>query len=175
MKRLTRQSFTAKGCTEMSRSGYSDDCDGWALIRWRGAVTSAIRGERGQRTLRELLVALDAMPEKKLITDELEAGGEFCALGVLGAARGIEMKDVDTEDREAVASMFNIAPALAAEIMYANDEYGDDYEWHRVVICGPMRRWERHEQSVRILNPRAAEVRWARMRQWVAAKIKEAS
>jgi hypothetical protein len=34
----------------MSRSGYSDDIDSaddqWALIRWRGAVKSAIRGAR---------------------------------------------------------------------------------------------------------------------------------
>lgn len=26
----------------MSRSGYVDDCDVWALIRWRGAVKQAI-------------------------------------------------------------------------------------------------------------------------------------
>jgi len=41
----------------MSRSGYSDDCDVWALIRWRGAVKSAIRGARGQAMLRELIQA----------------------------------------------------------------------------------------------------------------------
>ena len=32
----------------MSRSGYTDECDGWELVRWRGAVNSAIRGKRGQ-------------------------------------------------------------------------------------------------------------------------------
>ncbi|KGC50992.1 hypothetical protein DO66_5867 [Burkholderia pseudomallei] len=36
----------------MSRSGYSDDCGGWSLIRWRGAVNSAIKGARGQKFLR---------------------------------------------------------------------------------------------------------------------------
>jgi hypothetical protein len=41
----------------MSRSGYSDDCDGWALIRWRGAVNSAIKGRRGQQALREIVAA----------------------------------------------------------------------------------------------------------------------
>lgn len=35
----------------MSRSGYTDDCDGWQLIMYRGAVASAIRGARGQRLL----------------------------------------------------------------------------------------------------------------------------
>ena len=62
----------------MSRSGYSEDCDGRELIMWRGAVAAAIRGKRGQRALRELVVALDAMPAKRLITDALEIDGEYC-------------------------------------------------------------------------------------------------
>lgn len=56
----------------MSRHGYTDSCDdNFALIRWRGAAKSAIRGKRGQAFLRELLAALDAMPEKRLIAREL--------------------------------------------------------------------------------------------------------
>ena len=43
----------------MSRSGYTDDVDGWDLIRWRGAVTAAIRGTRGQELLHGLAAALD--------------------------------------------------------------------------------------------------------------------
>ena len=63
----------------MSRSGYVDEIENWALIRWRGQVASAIRGRRGQRLLRDLLVALDAMPEKELIVHELEtASGGMC-------------------------------------------------------------------------------------------------
>lgn len=57
----------------MSRSGYNDDIDNWALIKWRGQVASAIRGKRGQKMLRDLLAALDAMPEKSLIVHELES------------------------------------------------------------------------------------------------------
>lgn len=61
----------------MSRSGYTEDCDdNWQLIRWRGAVASAIRGKRGQAFLRELLAALDAMPEKRLIADALVFDGQ---------------------------------------------------------------------------------------------------
>jgi hypothetical protein len=56
----------------MSRSGYCEDMDDqWAHIRWRGAVTSAIRGRRGQAFLREMLAALDAMPEKRLVAGAL--------------------------------------------------------------------------------------------------------
>ncbi|ENQ7660184.1 hypothetical protein ACEQOL_006537 [Pseudomonas aeruginosa] len=38
----------------MSRSGYCDDLDNWSLICWRGAVSSAIKGKRGQAFLIEL-------------------------------------------------------------------------------------------------------------------------
>ena len=77
----------------MSRSGYSvdGDLDHWQLIRWRGAVNSAMNGKRGQAFLRELLDALDALPEPKLIDHDLvRYDGStdtnlFCALGAVGA------------------------------------------------------------------------------------------
>ena len=129
----------------MSRSGYSEDCDGWQLIRWRGAVASAIRGKHGQEFLKEMLAALDALPEKKLITEELEADGAVCALGSVGKARGIDMADVDPYDRETVAATFKIPHALACEIMWENDE-------------GPYEE--------------APEARFVRVRKWVEGKIK---
>jgi hypothetical protein len=43
----------------------------WSHIRWRGAVASAIRGGRGQAFLREMLAAMDAMPVKRLVANEL--------------------------------------------------------------------------------------------------------
>lgn len=66
----------------MSRSGYCDDydCDPLPLGRWRGQVASAIRGKRGQAFLRELVAALDAMPEKRLIANDLEQAGNVCAI-----------------------------------------------------------------------------------------------
>jgi len=109
---------------EMSRSGYSDDIDdNWRLICWRGAVASAMRGKRGQTFLKELAAALDALPEKKLITHELEAGDQVCALGAIGRARGIvSMGEFDPEDHETIAALFRIPHALACEIMFMNDD-----------------------------------------------------
>ena len=52
----------------MSRSGYSDDCENLGL--WRGAVEKSIKGKRGQAFLKEMLVALDSLPEKKLIEND---------------------------------------------------------------------------------------------------------
>lgn len=106
----------------MSRSGYSDDCQDWALICWRGAVASAIRGKRGQAFLYEMLQALAALPERKLIDGELEQDGAVCAIGAVGKARGVDMSGIEVDDRDQVARIFGIAPTLAAEIVYMNDE-----------------------------------------------------
>lgn len=129
----------------MSRSGYHDDIEPLALGRWRAQVASATKGKRGQKLLADLLKALDAMSEKKLIANELITGnGEFCTLGVLGNARGLDMTGIDPEESEAVASIFDIAEQLAREIVYMNDEAG----WHET-----------------------PEERYIRMRNWVAKQI----
>lgn len=136
----------------MSRAGYSDDCDGWDLIRWRGAVKSAIRGKRGQAFLREMLAALDALPEKRLVEEDLvRPSGEVCALGAVAISRGLDVTEVDPEDRERVAERFGIAGALAAEIAYENDE------------CGHWHSGRGHSET--------PEERFNRMREWVVAAL----
>jgi hypothetical protein len=129
----------------MSRSGYSDSLDQWDLIRWRGAVKSAIRGRRGQAFLREMRDALDAMPEKKLVRHELVTPeGQVCAMGAVCAARGLDVNDVDPYEPDDVADLLGIAPAMVAEIAFMNDE-----SWYRD-------------------TPAA---RWTRMRAWTEAQI----
>lgn len=107
----------------MSRHGYSDDIDDiLQLGRWRGQVASAIRGKRGQEFLRELIKALEAMPEKKLIARELVENGQCCTLGALGMAKGIDMADIDPSDHETLSEKFGIATQLVQEVEYENDE-----------------------------------------------------
>jgi len=138
----------------MSRSGYCDALDNWTLICWRGAVNSAIKGRRGQAFLIELREALDAMQDRRLIADALEAEGQFCALGALGAKRGLDMSGLDPYCKEIVAAALDIAPALAAEIVFENDEYpGGFYD--------ASGKWQRE----------TPEHRWQRMRNWVEANI----
>lgn len=164
----------------MSRSGYTDDMDDvLAHGRWRAQVSSATRGKRGQALLRELLTALDAMPDKLLYPGNFAtADGEFCALGVLGAKRGTKMDDLGDEedcDPEQVGQRFGIAHAMAAEIMYLNDEFIDDWKWVEVEICGPVRPcypdWGKTTKSVRVPVPDAPAKRWAYMRKWVAEHL----
>lgn len=137
----------------MSRSGYSDDCEHVGL--WRGAVHRATTGYRGQHLLRKLRDALDAMPAKRLIVDAIRNDdGDVCALGALDPS-------VDEYDAEYLADRFGIARALAAEIVYQNDELGDRYE--PVDIVGRGRSWTTIHET--------PEERWIRMRAWVDAQI----
>lgn len=131
----------------MSRSGYSDDYSSWDLIRWRGAVKSAIRGKRGQAFMQEMATAMDAMPQKSLIAEELEQEGEVCALGSVGKSRGMDMSNIDVEDPDSVAHAFKIPLTLACEVMYMNDE-------------GPSKETPEH--------------RWTRIRAWIQKQIKVA-
>jgi len=164
----------------MSRSRYIDDydADGTGGL-WREAVRRSIHGKRGQAALKELAAAMDAMPKKTLAAESLVTeDGEFCTLGVLGAARGLNMNPIYPDDWEAVAAAFNIAPAMVREIVYENDEGIDDYEWVEFEFCGPVRPWYpdwgRHTRSVRVAIP--AETlgaqRWTHMRQWVESNLR---
>lgn len=142
----------------MSRSGYIDDDEhdpGFA--RWRGAVRRAINGRRGQAFLREMLAALDAMPEKALITSELvdEAGG-VCAIGAVCKARAMDVSGIDESDPEEVAAAVGISRAMASEIAYQNDEC-DPFVWNGNVRV--------HE---------TADQRYVRVRAWVEKQIRPA-
>lgn len=111
----------------MSRSGYSDDLHPQELALYRGAVESAIRGKRGQKLLSDIKEAMEALPVRRLIAGELEASdgsGEVCALGAVGRARGIVMRNLDPENRYQIAAHFDCAEALAAEIVFENDDAG---------------------------------------------------
>ena len=134
----------------MSRSGYSDDFpsspeEQWQDICYRGAVNSALKGKRGQKFLKEMLSAMDAMPVKELIHHELKFKGQYCALGVVGNARGIDMSKIDPDNPAQVSATFDIAKAMCREIVFMNDE-----------AC-----WS-NETPAR---------RWSRMRTWVAEQI----
>lgn len=147
----------------MSRSGYSDDLHPLELGRWRGQVASAMRGRRGQSFLKEMLEAMDAMPEKRLIVHDLVKEGEVCAIGAVAVARGIDVSELDPDDGEAVGAAFGIPHQLAQEIVYLNDECSGNHA-KEVVINGQLRRIWRDDTP---------EERWQRMRDWIISNIRE--
>jgi hypothetical protein len=118
----------------MSRSNYSDECE--YLDLYRANVERAIKGKRGQAFLAEMADALDAMTEKKLITDELmDDSGSVCAIGSICKQRGLDIAKIDYYDPGQVAKALGISTPLAAEIEFLNDE---EFSSH-----SPEQRWER--------------------------------
>jgi hypothetical protein len=146
----------------MSRSGYDDDYDSdGSFAMYRGMVASATRGKRGQALLRDILIAMNGMPVKQLIKDDLERmDGSVCAIGAAGKLRGVDMSNLDPEDAETVADRFNISDCLAREIVYMNDEGSVlcEFEWR-----DGKRRW----------RAETAEERYDRMRKWIRSQIKD--
>ncbi len=148
----------------MSRSGCTDgwDYDTWDYVKWRGAVTSALRGKRGQLFLMEMLTALDELPIKRLVKDELidvdrvsfsqwgmHECESVCAIGAVGRRRGVDMSGMDPEDYSTVAGTFNLASAMTQEIVYINDESG--------------------------YRDETPEERFKRVRAWVASQVRDFS
>ncbi len=123
----------------MSRSGYTDEYDSYSeLTMYRGQVQSAMRGKRGQKFFRDLVAALDSLPERRLIRNELATEEGVCALGALALLRGVALPELDHEDdndSHRLAPVFDIASQLAAETMYMNDERNE--------FGTPEQRWER--------------------------------
>jgi len=140
----------------MSRSGYTDDPENLEL--YRASVRRAMAGKRGQKTLRDLLDALDAMPIKELGSGTFQRGTCPCTLGALALHRGVDVSDLEPAeygpdeyaevDNRAAGARFDIAPSMAAEIMFMNDEA----EWEAEL----------------------PEERWARMRAWAVNNIRDA-
>jgi hypothetical protein len=124
----------------MSRSGYSDDCEN--LWLYRATVERSIKGKRGQEFLRELAAALDAMPEKTLIRNELiSEHGEVCTIGAVCKARSLDVSKIDENEPGDVAKAVGIARSMAAEIAFENDEARSTSEL-------PNERWQRMRKWV---------------------------
>lgn len=129
----------------MSRSGYSYDYEHIDL--YRRSVENAIRGRRGQRFLRDLATALDAMPIKSLAKNVLAPStSEVCAIGCVWISRGLQPTEI--EDNDTIAEKLGVASSLVAEIEFLNDESHPHF---------------------------TGEQRWVSMRKWVTENLNEGS
>lgn len=170
----------------MSRSGYVDDMDvddALAHGRWRAQVASATRGKRGQKLLRDLLSALDAMPEKRLVAYELE---------ISSAA--------DDKRAQSWVKLFDDPAAADRYRKHIVEKRPAEYKEGDVCALGALGRvrgldmtnldpdeYEGVAAAFDVASPLAREIvfmndegphetpeqRWQRMRKWVAAQIIE--
>ena len=118
--------------TDRSDYGSADDL----ADEWLRDVANAIASPKGQAFLRELAAAMDAMPEKVLIANELvDKEGDCCTIGAVCKARGIDATHMDSA---AVAEWLGAPLLLVAEIIDVNDGYRET----------PVHRWQRMRQWV---------------------------
>jgi hypothetical protein len=132
----------------MSRLYQDDygDAEPWMEGQQAGALRSAIRGQRGQRLLRDLVAGLDALPTPELSAGALEheATGCCCAFGAVRRYRGAAAVPLwfhpmeEDLDPPHFAEPFDVALALAWEVVEANEGWSDSNK-----EAARRQRWER--------------------------------
>jgi hypothetical protein len=133
----------------MSRCHYQDeyyDDEPWMYGQQVGALKSAIRGQRGQRLLRDLVAGLDALPTPELSAGALEdeATGCCCAFGAVRRYRGAAAVPLwfhpmeEDLDPPHYSEPFDVAPALAWAVVAANEEWSNSNK-----EAARRQRWER--------------------------------
>lgn len=140
----------------MSRTweGESDNPLDWG--RYEAAKRSTLRGKRGQAFLRELVAALDALPQPELSEGALgdRRTGCVCALGAVALAQGEAFADLAKDDGNwspgEAAEWYSISPTLANEIISANDDWRDGND------------------------ARTRQLRWRHVRAWAVHHLTEA-
>jgi hypothetical protein len=142
----------------MTRLYYDDDCGPSEEGLRQGWLRSAIRGQRGQRFLRDLVAALDALPTPELSSGALEdpETGCCCAFGAVLRFRGAENVPLwfhpEEEDMmpDSLAEPFDVSKTLAWAVVQANEE-----------MCSSNTEQDRRR-------------RWAEVRAWAVCNLQEA-
>lgn len=161
----------------MSRSGlYDDDGDDpLAYGRWRAQVKSATRGKRGQSFLRDVLAALDALPEKRLIAGDLvfdgrpehpyPEGHEDIIIGgdqlVTGKGEVVRVGEVCALGALGLARGVDMSKLDSHDPEFVADAFGIAHQLAREVI------WVNDEGAY----AETPEQRFTRVRTWVARQI----
>lgn len=95
----------------MSRITYNEEEDYPGQFElWQANVERSLGGRAGQQALRELLAALDALPEKRLIEGHLVKNGEVCTIGALI----VEKKSIGRQREEVLAEFDAMLAGLAS-------------------------------------------------------------
>lgn len=140
----------------MNRSNYDDDLDEATINLYRGNVDRALAGKRGQRFLRDLANAMDAMEPKELIDQEMQDDmGRMCATGIALQYRGFNPR-THSSDPDRISDTLGIAHCLAVETLYINDE-----AYHHRVRLSDYGK------------PETPAQRWTRVRAWVDEHLME--
>lgn len=157
---------------------------------WTGNVERICRGKRGQKILRELVGALLALPERRLIHGYLQKDGEVCAIGALAKYRGMDLSQYDSgeEGTHEVGNDLGLGYMLKWQIGAENDLYCSPlHQWtRRITLDVPITddkawRWGgllrapltiHAEIPSGVLRGYSPEERWEHLYRWASSRIK---
>lgn len=159
----------------MSRISYSDDPDYPGQFElWQANCRRSLKGKAGQAALRELETALLALPEKRLIAEQLfDDEGEVCAIGALAKHKGQLTDDLRAwgeREMEEVGVHLGMPRLVAWKVVELNDFHltGSD-----LVTCAGPYRWPAEKPKVWV--PITAESRYQQILAWVQRQLKTAN
>lgn len=159
------------------RIGYSENEDyPGQFDLWQANCRRSLQGRAGQAILRELESALVALPDKRLIEDELEAEGDVCAWGALKVYRGEAISDDDRElatyDMEAVGVELGAPRLVAWKVVEVNDLQS---RGRYVDVAGPTKvEWGmRRRERLNIFIAETPAERYERVLAWVRRQIRQ--
>ena len=157
------------------RISYSDDEERpGQFALWDANCRRSLKGKAGQRELRELEVALLALPEKRLIHGSLvDDDGDVCAIACYAKHKGIDLSKFDPEDESHEVGIAAGMPRLVAwKVVAFNDLHCDDV-WE--VADGPVQRGYGHYKGgIPHIRPMTPEERYEKVLAWVRGQLKGA-
>lgn len=146
----------------MSRIEYNDECESNFQYLWPSIARRAIKGKRGQEFLKELEAALVALPEKKLIMNELcDKDGQVCVLGAVAVERRV--KDGATRE-DAKRKIHEECWDESSAVQQAREELGITH----------VLSWEIMHKNDELYYKMTPEQRYKAMLAWVREQIGEA-
>ena len=176
----------------MSRINYSEDEEDYPgqYALWQANCRRSIRGAEGQRVMREMEVALLALPSKRLIQNAVSLSGEVCAVGAYVAAQKAkaggsihdaiaalesECGDEETQrydETDALGIEYGMPRLVAWKLVALNDIEIDSYIY--VTAEGPNQEPYHpayYSAGVRQRVPVTPEHRYQQVLAWVRSQI----
>ena len=154
------------------RLNYSEDEDRPGQFElWQANCRRSLRGRAGQRELRELEIALLALPEKRLIHNALVDGaGGVCAIGCYAKHKGVDLSKFDPEDESDEVGIAAGMPRLVAWKVVELNDIMLDTVWG--VADGPIQQGHRgYKGGIPYIREMTPEERYENVLAWVRENI----
>ena len=155
------------------RISYSDEEDRpGQFALWDANCRRSIKGQAGQRELRELEAALLALPEKRLIHGLLtDDEGGVCAIACYARHKGVDLSKFDPEYESDEVGIAAGMPRLVAWKVVALNDLELDTVWE--VAYGPERRgWGLYKGGIPYVRKMTPEERYEKVLAWVRAQFR---